>query len=149
MKVLHGTKLKKLNFNLQKKGDIYSFEGPLLSHFKDERGFDYLMKWVDLDEKVNRWQLFMVGNEDLNKYFSRKVNLRELIFLNEIEVVFFIDIDSDAEYKNIWIVSMEKIPLDYLPDDESYFEAKHANKYALELAKENKEFLISSKDYGF
>jgi hypothetical protein len=145
MKEINGVKLKKLDFELQKKGDLYSFEGPFLSHFRDERGIDYLMNWVDVNEVANRWILIKVTKEKLNNYFSRKLSLLQLIILSESGAVHFLDIDSNADYLNIWIVSITDIPEEYLPKEDSVFDANYANKYALQLAKENKELLSVDK----
>jgi hypothetical protein len=146
MRELNGIKLKKLDFDLQKMGDLYSHEGPFLSHFRDERGFDYLMNWVDVNEVTNRWLLVKVSNEYLHKYFLRKLSLRQLIQANDFGVVHFLDIDSKAEHQNVWVVSTEAIPIEYRPTENSYFDIQHADRYALHLARDTRAFLSSGKD---
>lgn len=143
---LEGIKIKRLDFDLQKLGDLYSFEGPFLSHFCDDRGYDYLMNWVDVNDILNRWILFKTNKESLNKYFSKKISLLGLIQENEQGLVYFLDIDDKAEYENIWAVSVNNIPLDYSPTNESYFDVNHANEYAIRHAKENKKFILDSKE---
>lgn len=133
--------VKKLGFDLLKRGDIYYFEGPYLSHFNDERGFDYFMNWLDVDSTNNRWLLFHINKETLNKYFSKKVDLLTLIKSVEEGIVYIIDIDKDANYSSIQIVSVESIPDDYMPAEDSYFDPKHCEPYALQLAAENKRKL--------
>ncbi len=138
--------IKKLDFELTKGGDIYYFEGPYLSHFTDERGIDYLMNWVDLDGQVNRWLLFRVSGKLLNGYFSRKVSLFELVTSTETGAVFFIDLDSDLAYKNIYILNVHDTPEEYLPKKDSFFDPIHAEKYSLSLAGSNKKRLTLSEN---
>lgn len=134
MKDVKGIQIEKLNFELQKAGDIYSFEGPLLSHFKDGQGNNYIMSWVDLDwETANRWTLFKVSEGDLNRYFSTDVTLKKLIY--KAEPIYVIDISSDGEYLKLWIVDIEDLPDDYLPDDDSKFDLDFADEYALKFIK--------------
>jgi len=144
--MLRGIALKKLDFELTKAGDLYYFEGPFLSHFIDERGQDYLMNWVDINVDLNKWILFSVNSEKLNDYFSKKASLRELVYSVESGAVYFLDINSKAEYEKIHILSTADIPDEYLPKPESFFDPIHSERYALELARVNKNRLTHSRN---
>lgn len=132
---IKGTKISKLPFELNKRGDLISFEGPLLSYFFDENGKSYLLNWVDSNEILNRWLLFETTQIDLFDYFTNKRSLRELIKHSE-EIVYFIDIDNEVQFNKILLTNKKDIPNDYLPDKDSYYEDLISTKYAKNLRKE-------------
>ncbi|UTD15428.1 hypothetical protein HER15_08100 [Tenacibaculum mesophilum] len=135
MEKLDGYNIKKLNLNLIKRGDIISFDGPLLSHFYDENGINYLMNWVDCDDNLNRWLLFTVEKYSLYEYFSKTKSLKNLI-KDSNEIVYFLDIDNNIETKNVMIISKAKIPRSYLPTTDSYFDDEISTKYSKNLKDE-------------
>lgn len=142
---LDGVGVKKLTFELIKRGDLIFFEGPVLSHFIDERGNDYFMRWCEMDDTANRWLLLQVSKEQASKHFSGKTSLLSLIKKTESGVVYFLDIDNDIEYKHIKYVEVGRIPDEYLPEKDSYFEMKYATPYARQLDSEIKEQLKAQK----
>ena len=133
MEELIGETLNELPFTLIKRGDLYYYEGPILSHFSDENEQDYFMNWADMDNLYGRWLLTEVSKENVGKYLSRNISLYELIISNDAGKVYFIDIDNDIEYRHIWRVAVENIPNDYLPAKDSYFERLYADDYSDEL----------------
>ncbi len=142
MERIKGLKLEKLDFNLNKKGDFLYFEGPFLSHFYDDEGTDYLMLWVDNDSKYNRWLLFKTETLKLYKYLTKSYSLKKLLEVSNYEIVYFIDIDNDANFKKITLSIKDNIPKDYLPNIKSYFEIDYAEEYGLILKNElSKTFL--------
>ena len=145
MRELKGVVLKQLLFEPTKRGDLLYFEGPVLSHFTDERGNDYFMNWVDAGKNFNRWLLTDVSKEHILKYLAGKMPWLKLITDNAIGAVYFLDIDKEAEYKHIILVSPKDIPDEYLPEKDSFFEMKYAGKYAQELVKETEGLIDSRK----
>lgn len=139
-------RLNALGIELFKGGDIYYFEGPYLSHFVDERGMDYMMSWVDLDGAVNRWLLFSIEPEFLNRYFSQKSSLRETIEASITGSIYIVDLDSQGTYQNIWILRTEDLPPEYRPKENSFFDPVHSEKYSFELAKLNKMRLTADRE---
>lgn len=140
MDAINGVSFNKLDFELSKRGDIISLDGPLLSHFFGSNGRNYLLYWVDCDNASNRWLLFEYSQIDLLDYFNRKKALRELIRESN-ELVYFIDIDDKIDFKKIIATNKNLIPKSYLPDKDSYFEEFIATKYALQLKKEISEVI--------
>ncbi|MCT3758327.1 hypothetical protein HZQ19_01255 [Elizabethkingia anophelis] len=138
MENIKGTKLTKLPFELNKRGDLIAFEAPLLSHFYDENGKNYLLNWLDSNDIVNRWLLFEIQQIDLFDYFSQKKSLRNLIKESE-EIVYFIDIDDNINYNQIILSNKNDIPNNYLPEKDSFFEEFIATKYANSLKNETIE----------
>jgi len=128
MKVLTGTKIKQLPFQLIKIDNIYEYDGPVLSHFKTDKQDDYFMFWVDNNIEFNRWLLVFVSKDDLTRYFYESITFKDLVLLNQKDLVYFIDIDSNVEYKNITLIAIKDIPTEYLPGDKSYFNPVIANK---------------------
>ena len=66
-------------FDLTKVSDLIEFDGPLLSHFINDKNEDFLFLWCDVDQAYNRWVIFKVENftENLFKrryyyYFRRR-----------------------------------------------------------------------------
>lgn len=142
---LIGVEMKKLTFELIKRGDLIYYEGPVLSHFVDEFGREYLMSWKEMDDEANRWLLFHVSTAELHKYLSAKLSLYSLIRKTESGTVFFLDIDDEAEIKSIKCVEIAAIPTAYLPGRDSYFEIEYATYYARHLAENLKTILKNEK----
>ena len=136
MEQIEATSIANLGLNLKKQGNLLYHEGPLLSHFinVDNTNEHYLYKWTDCDDLCNRWLIFRVSLESLKSFFDKKCSLLQLI--NENPFVYFIDLDNDLNQNNLAICSINKIPADYLPSENSFFKEKQYEKYAIEL-KEN------------
>jgi len=80
MEAIEGIRLE--NFwltDLRRVADLIYYDGPILSHFKNNQGDDYLYCWSDADEIYNRWLIFRVSRQSLNKYLTRQLSLRELM----------------------------------------------------------------------
>ncbi len=70
---------------------------------------------------MNRWLLFFVSKENLKRYFNAAMTLRELVFLNQKDFVYFIDIDSNVDYKNIIRKAVKDFPMKYALVKEAFF----------------------------
>ena len=122
----------KLITNLKYQGDLIYHEGALLSHFIDNNTNNhYFYKWSDKDNICNRWLIFKVTVKDLISFFEKKLNLLQLIQVNDF--VYFIDLDANLNQVNSFICSTQKIPNDYLLSEKSYFKEKQYERYAFEL----------------
>ena len=106
--------------NLTKVADLIYFDGPLLSHFKNEYGDNYFYYWCDVNENFNRWLIFRVADKSLNGYLSGAISLRELIEKPSDGFVYLVDIDDDLEFHNLQMV--QDLSDDYLPEADSYFD---------------------------
>ena len=129
-----------LGFELHKICDVYWFDGPLCTFFKDEKEQYCFLDWVDVDSDFNRWMLFTFDSEHLDKYLRLEITLLDLIKMNDN--VYFIDIDGSAQFKNICKIQTSKIPEDYLPKDKLLFDKNIATiqiiEYGKKLSKEIK-----------
>lgn len=106
MEKIKGIKLLEFPLrNLRKITDLIYFDGPLLSHFKDENNDSYFFYWCDVDENYNRWLVFRVGNVD--NYLTGKISLRELI--QTATDIYSVDIDNDLQYYNVFRIPQDLV----------------------------------------
>ena len=113
-----------MEFNLQKLmkcSDLIYFDGPLLSHYIDDSGDNYLLYWLESDEKCNRWMIVRTTMSQIQDYTAKLVSLRDVI-LNPCDTfVFVTDIDNDLNCQNTKCVPLKSIPDEYLPDKDSFY----------------------------
>lgn len=102
--------------------DLIAFDGPLLSHYINDKGENYLFYWVDLNESYNRWLFFRVDLTSIQDYLSRKNTLYELIIKQVDGFVYSVDIDDKTDYHNIKLILTTEIEQSYLPALDSYYE---------------------------
>src|SRR5688572_17020448 len=122
MEMLVGENIGKLPFRgLKKVADLIYFDGPILSHFKDEFNKDLLFYWVDYNNEVNRWIVIQINEHLLSKYLLKKIPLTN-IFNNPINDIFFsLEIGDKLEYRNIVQIFKGDLPGEYMPEDNSVF----------------------------
>jgi hypothetical protein len=133
MELLEAFSIANLGIKLQREGDLLYHEGSLLSHFVNEENENehYFYKWSDCDSTLNRWLIFRVSYMELYRFFQKKINLLSII--NENSFVYFIDFDSSINQKNLFLCPVDKIPTDYLPTENSFFQEEQYTDYALKL----------------
>ena len=115
---------------LQKFGDLIAYEGPVLSHFRDNNGTNYLYYWVDYDEHFNRWLIWKITEEQLYDYLKRRTTLKELLLSKNKDFIFSVDIDSNLHYHNISIFPIALVNEEYIPEEESYFKFEPPSFYS-------------------
>lgn len=123
MQEINGYKIPQFPISgLRKISDLIYFDGPLLSHFVSENGDNFLFYWVDVDDLYNRWVIFRTTISDINDYINKKFSL--LTLLNKSLNVYVVDIDDSLTYRNIWLTLVSYLPIDYKPEDDSYYDAE-------------------------
>jgi len=98
--------------SLKKVSDLIYFDGPLLSHFKNNDGDDFLFYWVDVDEKYNRWVIFKTEPYELKDYLDGNMILADIM---KNTILYCVDIDNNLNYHNIKIIDIieyEKLYMD-------------------------------------
>lgn len=135
MENLKGVKIKQLDFDAEKRGDLLYHEGPLLSHFTDvsNENIHYLYKWCDCNDLFNRWLIIKVNKSDLLNFLYKSVSLKNLIEAHPY--VFFIDIDNEMAHREVTIVALDDISEDYLPFEDSFYDEDLYEEYALVLGR--------------
>lgn len=102
---------------LRKFSDLIEFEGPILSHFKDAAGRDYLFYWVDDDADVVRWIVWSVQMETLVSYLDKKIGLYDMMRAADGGRVFVVDMKHMNALRNVGYANLEDLPNEYLPVD--------------------------------
>ena len=119
--------IKGINFdfpfdNIIKVADLIYYDGPLLSHYINNKGDNYLFYWVDVDNKFNRWLFFRTDLYTLQKYIQKQISLYEIVSNSNDGFVYFVDIDNKINYFNCMIVLSKNIEEQYLPEKDSFYE---------------------------
>jgi predicted flap endonuclease-1-like 5' DNA nuclease len=133
-----GLVISKLGFKPLKLGDFLFHEGPLVSHFVDSSNLKehYLYKWCDSDALCNRWLIAKCSEDLLIDFLNNKITLRGIINANAF--VYVMDLDDDLNEHSILIANTQDLPEAYLPTENSFFNEKQYEKYAIQL----KEILL-------
>jgi hypothetical protein len=105
--------------DLVKIDDLIYFDGPLLSFYSNGQGDNYLYYWVDVDEVCNRWIVFPIDLNELNNYLNKKLTLYSLLI--KTRNVYVLDLDNDIHTQNIWLTLISNLPIDYLPEEQSFY----------------------------
>lgn len=137
MKTIKGICIKKRNFDKFKKvADLIYFDGPLLSHYVTNKGDNYLFYWIDQDDTNNRWMFIRTDYDNIQKYTNKKQTLRNVLSSPLDDIVYTVDIDEEGNHHNFQAHSVEDLPEDYLPTEDSYyeFEPEDVNKENLSIA---------------
>ena len=106
---------------LQKISDLLEYEGPILSHFKDSKGNNYLYYWVDFTEEVNRWLIWRISDEQLYNYLKGAKSLKDLIESPNKEYIYSVEIDVNLNYNNVQAINIDNLPSSYLPEEETHY----------------------------
>ena len=122
MNKINGYKINYDFTHFKKIADLIWYEGPLLAHYVNPQGEDYLFYWVDRDDKDNRWIVFRVNLPTLQLYIGKKITLRDLMLNVSDGYLFTVDIDNELQYHNIMLTQPSELPDNYVPTKESYYE---------------------------
>ncbi len=109
-----GTKLEAFPFEFKLFHHILYYDGPILSHVKNEDNEDYLAQWVDSNDSYHRWLIFKVEPIDLKGYLNGEVSLQDLILSPKNDFVFLTDL-TDIGYTNTIRLKAANLAEDYLP----------------------------------
>lgn len=103
--------------------DLIYFDGALLSYYQDNDRRHYLYYWCDADENHNRWLVVPVEEYALRGFLARQITLRQLFLRVERPHSYLLDVDSDGQPTLILRVELADLPDDYLPADETWYDA--------------------------
>lgn len=99
---------------------LYYYDGPLLSHYRDAGGQDYIMMWTDIDEEFEYWFAVQITPEDLKAYFTDQIT--SLQVLERAAVIYdckapFISDENSGTGK---IIAFADIPQEQRPTADSW-----------------------------
>ena len=121
---VHGLHLPDLPIkNRRLIADLIYFDGALLSYYRDNGRSHYLYYWCDADESYNRWLVVQVGDHTLRRFLARQITLRQLLLRAERTDAYLLDVGSDGQPARILRVELADLPDDYLPADETWYDA--------------------------
>jgi len=114
----------------KKIADLISYEGPVLSHFRNEGNEDFIYYWIDQNDKLYRWLVFKITFSEIMHYLSSSISLRELILDEKIQYYFVADNNSaNSNFENVFLLEKTELDHEYLPDVESYYHFDMPNVY--------------------
>jgi hypothetical protein len=104
-------------------GDLYYFEGPLLSLFQNSisKNF-YLFDWVDRDKVNNRWLVYQVSHKALFDFINNKISHFNLYRSNPDNKFYIVDIENKSKYTDYNLSELESVPSAYYPNKDNYFD---------------------------
>jgi DNA-binding transcriptional ArsR family regulator len=109
--------LKNLNLPFKKLGDLVYHEGPILSLYIDDHSNMFLYRWVDCDDKMNFWILTSISSYELSQFYHKKLSLRQ--YYESCNAWVIVKIDNLLKIREI--ISLDIIPKDYLPKENSFY----------------------------
>lgn len=92
------------------------------SHYVTNKGDNYLFYWIDQDDTNNRWMFIRTDYDNIQKYTNKKQTLRNVLSSPLDDIVYTVDIDEESNHHNFQAHSIEDLPEDYLPTEDSYYE---------------------------
>lgn len=108
---------------MKKMADLIYESGPVLALYVSDGGY-YLFSWTDCDDISNRWMIFRVTLEQLRCYVDGKITFLDVILNNPDGFVRFADYNTSGQGEfpsRTLSMSVDDIPVDYLPEDDSFF----------------------------
>ncbi|SUX47186.1 hypothetical protein [Chryseobacterium indoltheticum] len=99
--------------------DIIFLDEPILSHLK-LNGKDYLLYLVENLDDSDIFILFDIEEEDIFKYLTKGISLRELIIRKNI--LLLLERDFEGEVLDSQSIMAASVSEDYLPDTDSFLE---------------------------
>lgn len=125
MKAVEGNLISDLPYkNLEEVQILVFNDRPILTHYKDENNKDILFLLVDHNGNIDRWLVWSVSENSLNKYLNKTISLKYLLEKNQIEnplwessYPFLVDIDNNVNFNKIIDVNFDLLPDEYKPGE--------------------------------
>ena len=102
--------------------DLIYFEGPLLVHYTNHKGQNFLYHWVDNNEAANRWLIYRVTQQNLLNYLRGQEDFKSLLQHTISDLILVVDVNDNGQRILIQQVELEDLPEDYIPADGVYYE---------------------------
>lgn len=134
---------------LKLRANLIEQDGPLLSLYYNDNGDYYLFYWLDCDDTTNRWMVIRVGLNILYQYLHKERTLLQVIESPSDSFVWVIDLDSTGNQTNTEAVPLSCLPLDYLPDKDSYFDFDNQQELLKDVSTDKVEIDIPKSDHFF
>ena len=121
--------------------DLLEYDGPVLSHFKDERGNNFLFYWVDNNANVNRWLVWRITSLQLYHYLRNEISLKDVMEEPNKEYIYSVEIDAQLNHHNVLAIELADLPEAYRLEETLFYEAEVPSVYnELFKATESEDF---------
>ena len=105
-----GETLPDLPMTLVKVRDLVSYEGPLLSEFKDAQTDEpYLFHWIDVGLTSHRWLVYPCPKEKIEAFLAKKCRQPHLLPPEHI-LVYLVDLTGEAEVEWVGRLLLSEVP---------------------------------------
>lgn len=95
--------------------DSLYYDGPILSTYSDSSGNEYLVYWVDQNDKFNTWLLCNPSKDTIKDLREGKIDLRSVID-GCSSLALFNQSNTDLCFNQRSVTIQEIESLDYLPE---------------------------------
>jgi len=103
----------------EKVEDIIFLDEPILSHLR-LNGKHYLLYLVENLDNSDIFILFDIDEDDIFKYLTKGISLREIIIRKNI--LLLLERDFEGDVIDTWSIMTASVSEDYLPDTDSFLE---------------------------
>lgn len=103
--------------------DLIHFDGPLLSYYQDDSRRHFLYYWCDADDTCHRWLVVQAEEYVLRSFLTRQITLRQLLLSSSHNSLYLLDTDGDGQAIQILQVDKADLPEDYLPAEDTRYDA--------------------------
>lgn len=107
---------------LVKVEDLIYYDGPLLSHYRNEADKHYLFSFADTDDKANRWLVLEVTVAHLYDYLTASRTLYDIAQQDYNNKLLVVDTDGEGEFTQALILAATELSADYWPAEDSCFQ---------------------------
>lgn len=122
---IKGISLPELPFIVNEFVGVLLFqEFPVTSLYSSDTGTPIIKEWIDCDDDVDRLFFYQSSKENLKTFLDGKMSQSEFI-KNAIDDLIFIVDEENGKLVQIKLVSTSRIPEDYLPSEDSFFNAEN------------------------
>lgn len=102
------------------------YDGPLVSHYRDSNGADYIVAWTDLGEEYDYWYAIEVPTPALAQFGRNQLSLRQLMEqaprMYECKTRFGVDDIHNSPVGTVYgfLVTWDNVPIDRRPSVDSF-----------------------------
>jgi len=122
---IRGISLPELPFAIKEFVGVLLFqEFPVTTLYSGDNNMPIIKEWIDCDDNIDRLFFYQSSKENLKKFLGGKISQGELI-RNSIDDLIFIVDEENGQPKQIKLVSTSQIPEEYLPSEDSFFNAQN------------------------
>jgi hypothetical protein len=94
----------------------------LVSLFQSKTGENYIFTWVDREERLDRWLVFQVTNDQLERYLRSQDPLKHPLMHPKPGYLFAVDMQTEWRPLGAVVLAPSQLPNDYIPEEDSFYQ---------------------------